>query len=145
VIVADTNLIVYLHLPGPLSDLADQVQELDPEWVAPELWRYEFRNVLVTCMRTGRLDLPVALAIVARAERQVGSPGCSASSRSVLELAQASGRTAYDCEFVALAQLLNVPLVTSDRRILTSFPDTAVAMDRFVSRPSGLGSGGPRA
>ena len=59
-IVADTNLIAYLLLPGPLTDRAGRVYERDPVWVAPPLWRSEFRNVLVLHVRTGRIPLPVA-------------------------------------------------------------------------------------
>lgn len=45
-IVADTNLIAYLWISGEKSELADQVFQKDPSWIAPVLWRSEFRNVL---------------------------------------------------------------------------------------------------
>jgi predicted nucleic acid-binding protein len=54
------------------------------------------------------------------------------SSLQVLELAAASTCSAYDCEFVALAQDLGVPLVTVDRQILDQFPQIAVSLDSFV-------------
>lgn len=136
-IVADTHLIAYFHLPGPYSASADQVQKADPHWVAPGLWRSEFRNVLVTCMRAGRLGLDDALLAMARAECLVESPGCDVPSRTILALARASHCTAYDCEFVALAQALAVPLVTSDQRLLQSFPEVALDMERFVRRATG--------
>ena len=50
----------------------------------------------------------------------------------VLELATRSGCTAYDCEFVAVAQDLGVDLVTADQQMLAAFPSTAVAMDAFA-------------
>jgi predicted nucleic acid-binding protein len=53
-------------------------------------------------------------------------------SLQVLDLAAASTCSAYDCEFVALAQNLGVPLVTADRRILGQFPRIAVLLDSFV-------------
>jgi hypothetical protein len=46
--------------------------------------------------------------------------------------AASSKCSAYDCEFVALAQDLSVPLVTSDQKILTAFPETAVSPDDFL-------------
>jgi len=52
----------------------------------------------------------------------------------VLELAVRSRCTAYDCEFVALAKQLGVPLVTSDRQVLAAFPETAVSPDAFASQ-----------
>jgi predicted nucleic acid-binding protein len=50
----------------------------------------------------------------------------------VLELASRSGCSAYDCEFVALAQDLEVPLVTNDRQILKAFPTIAISPSAFT-------------
>jgi hypothetical protein len=52
---------------------------------------------------------------------------------SVLELAKRSGCTSYDCEFVSVALDLGVRLVTSDRQVLTAFPETAVSPEAFVA------------
>jgi predicted nucleic acid-binding protein len=41
----------------------------------------------------------------------------------VLQLVSTSRCTSYDCEFVATAQQLGVPLITEDRAILAAFPD----------------------
>ncbi|NLH43945.1 MAG: type II toxin-antitoxin system VapC family toxin [Planctomycetes bacterium] len=54
------------------------------------------------------------------------------ASHPVLALAAASACSAYDCEFVALAKDLNLPLVTADKQILTQFPDVAVSLATFV-------------
>ena len=43
-------------------------------------------------------------------------------TRMILDLARASGCTAYDCEYVALAMQLDVPLVTSDKEVRRAFP-----------------------
>jgi predicted nucleic acid-binding protein len=55
------------------------------------------------------------------------------TSESVLSLAASSNCSAYDCEFVALAMDLNVPLVTTDRQILSAFADIAIPLDDFAS------------
>ncbi len=55
------------------------------------------------------------------------------SSTAVLRLVADSTSSAYDCEFIALANHLNVPLITSDSRLLRDFPDRALAPDRFLS------------
>ena len=54
------------------------------------------------------------------------------TSYHVLELVKQSTCTAYDCEFVALAQELGVPLVTTDRQILDQFPHTALSLETFL-------------
>ena len=40
--------------------------------------------------------------------------------------------SAYDCEFVALARDLQIPLITVDRQILNDFPETAISLDALV-------------
>ena len=58
------------------------------------------------------------------------------TSYRVLGLAAASTCPACDCEFVALAQDLGVPLVTTDRQLLQQFPEVAVLLGDFA-RPRG--------
>ena len=48
-------------------------------------------------------------------------------------MATISGCSAYDCEFVALAQDLGVRLVTADKPLLKQFPGVATASDEFVA------------
>ena len=57
----------------------------------------------------------------------------SVDSAAVLRLVSESDCSAYDCEFIALANHLNVPLVTSDSQLLRNFPDRALAPDRFLA------------
>jgi predicted nucleic acid-binding protein len=40
--------------------------------------------------------------------------------------------SAYDCEFVALASALSVPLVTADKAVLKAFPRQALTIDAFL-------------
>ena len=55
---------------------------------------------------------------------------CVASEQE-LQLASSSLCSAYDCEFVAAAQQLGVPLVSEDRPILAAIPDLARSLDQF--------------
>jgi predicted nucleic acid-binding protein len=56
------------------------------------------------------------------------------STVDVLPLVDATGHSAYDCEYVALAQQLGVPLVTGDAELPDLFPDTAVLLEDFVDQ-----------
>jgi predicted nucleic acid-binding protein len=49
-------------------------------------------------------------------------------SGQVLELANQSGCTAYDCEFIAVAKTLGAKLVTADKQVLRAFPGIAVPL-----------------
>jgi len=51
-----------------------------------------------------------------------------------LELAYRTQCSAYDCEYVALAQELDVPLVTADKQLVAAFPKTAVSLEKFVKK-----------
>lgn len=132
-IVADTNLLIYLYVQGQRTEESEAVLQQDALWTAPLLWRSEFRNVLIGLVRTNALPLEKALAIIDEAERWLTGHEYSVVSRQVLELAHRSGCSAYDCEFVALAQDLEVPLVTNDRQILKAFPTIAVSPSTFTA------------
>jgi len=133
VIVVDTNIIAYLYLQGEHTAQAEAVLQKDAEWLTPLLWRSEFRNVLAFYLRQENLSRDDARAIMQEAELLLQGREYGVSSLRVLDLAAASRCSAYDCEFVALAQDLDVPLVTADKKVLTAFPETAVSMNAFLS------------
>ena len=132
-IVADTNLLIYLYVQGQRTQESEAVLQQDAVWTAPLLWRSEFRNVLISLVRTDALQLEQALVIIDEAERWLTGHEYSVVSRQVLDLASRSGCSAYDCEFVALAQDLEVPLVTNNRQILKAFPTIAVSPSAFTA------------
>ena len=127
-IVADTNVIAYLYLPGRFSSATETLLLRESDWAVPRLWRSEFRNILASYMRQGSLTLDDAVAIYARAASLVGGNEYAVSAPDVLRLAKASQCSAYDCEFVALAQHLDVRLVTADAKLRKSFPDCTAAL-----------------
>jgi predicted nucleic acid-binding protein len=137
VIVVDTNVIAYLLIEGDQTDAARGTLARDPAWAAPVLWRSEFRNVLASYLRRGHLAVAEAKRIQRAAEACVAGREYHVESDAVLDLVAASSRSAYDCEFVALARALGVPLVTSDRQVLLGFPAVAEALRSFGSRAPG--------
>ena len=91
-------------------------------------------NVLVQYMQLGGLTLESALLALQSAEEVLAGREYRVASEAVLELAVRSKCPAYDCEYVALAQDLGVPLVTPDRQILRAFPKTAVSLEDFAGK-----------
>ncbi len=132
-IVVDTNVIAYLFLTGEHSRLSERLLEHDPDWVAPRLWRSEFRNVLTLYLRRNLLELPDALEILEAAERLMTDSDFEVPSAPVMQLADTSDCSAYDCEFIALAQYLRVPMVTCDGALLRNFPETAQDLNRVLN------------
>jgi predicted nucleic acid-binding protein len=131
-IVIDTNVIGYLYLTSEHSTYAEQALLRDTDWAAPLLWRSELRNVLALYLRKDLLSLGDAQQIMDEATGLMRGREFEVPSFHVLELVAASTCSAYDCEFVALAQSLGVPLVTVDRQILNQFPTLAVSLETFV-------------
>lgn len=132
-IVADVNLIVYLVLGGPEQALAQRVLERDPVWAAPLLWRSEFRNVLAAFMRQRDLSVSEAWRAHGLAEQLLADQEFTVPGERVLALVAASTCSAYDCESVALAEELAVPLVTADRQLFRAFPDRVISPKDFVA------------
>lgn len=132
-IVADTNVIAALILGGERHLEASRVFERDPRWTAPRLWRSEFCNVLASTMRIQGLPLATALEAIDKAQSLLVTAPTEPTPEAILRLAQASGATAYDCEYVALADVLDVPLVTADRKLAERFPARAVKLADFVA------------
>ncbi len=130
-IVADTNLIVYLFINGDKTPLAQEVLTKDPHWIVPPLWQSEFRNVLAGYIRRG-MKLAQAKRIMEEALSTFGGREVAPSSENILDLIAKSDCSAYDCEFIALAAQLNVPLVTADRQLLSQFPKSAKSLEDFV-------------
>lgn len=127
-IVVDTNVIAYLYLPGAHTERAEDLLDRDADWVAPLLWRSEFRNILAGYMRRKVLTLEAARDLQVEAESLLAGGEYEVDSRLVLELVRDSDCSAYDCEFVALAASLGAKLVTMDAKLLRGFPGYAVPL-----------------
>ena len=112
-IVVDASLLVYF-------------------WGGAALWRSEFRNAVLNLTRARRLASGHAVTWAREAEIQMAGREYSVESHSVLTLATQSGCSAYDCEYVALAEDLDIPLVTFDEQVSRAFPDRALAPEAFI-------------
>lgn len=127
-IVVDSNVLAYLYLPCEHTEAAETLLEHDPEWVAPILWRSEFRNILAGYLRRKSISFEQARSLQCEAESLLEGAEYEVDSQSVLELVRDSDCSAYDCEFIALALKLDTRLVTMDRKLLRAFPERAVAL-----------------
>ena len=132
-IVADTNLIAYFLINSGFTPDATAVYRKDPEWIAPVLWRSELRNALIQSLRHSLLGLDDILIVMDRAEGLMKDKSYHMDSSRILRLAADSGCSAYDCEFVALAQDMGIPMLTSDRALIAKFKPTVVSMKTFCS------------
>ena len=130
-IVVDTTVLAYFLIKGDATDAVVRLRRREPEWAAPALWRSELMNVLWKYLRRGDFGLDLALQHMDLAADLVAGHTFEVRPGEVLPLALASGCSAYDCQYVALAERLDVPLVTHDRRVREAFPRRAVLPEAF--------------
>jgi predicted nucleic acid-binding protein len=131
-IIADTNLLAYLVIPGDRTAESEAVLLKDPMWVAPLLWRSELRSVLQKYVQRGDITVTQAVSLFEQAAAILGGNEAEVETREVLELTTRARVSSYDCEYVALAIALGVPLVTADRALLKAFPECAISAQAFL-------------
>jgi predicted nucleic acid-binding protein len=127
-IIADTNIIAYLALPSPYTEMAEKLLLQEPDWAVPALWRSELRNVLALYIRKSLIDFDTAFTIQTEMEGMFHDREYNVSSLDVLSLVSRSECSAYDCEFVALAKSFNCKLVTMDKKLAQAFPDMTILL-----------------
>ena len=132
-IVVDTNVIAYLYLEGEKSRHVERLLSVDSHWCAPVLWRSEFRSVLSLYLRKGYLSIDEVLLIIDQADKLLIDNEYELPAVHVMRLVNSSRCSAYDCEFVVLAQRLDAPLVTLDRAVLRAFPECAMTPSSFAT------------
>ena len=132
-IVVDTTIIASLYLENPHKQEIEALLVKDSQWVAPMMWRSEFRNLLASHMHQGSIRLDEALTIMAACEELMERMEYKPTSPHVLSLVQVSGCSAYDCESVAIARDLGTVLVTFDWNLLKSFPRITLTPSAFLA------------
>lgn len=132
-IVVDTNVIASLWVPNDMDELVYRVLKKDPDWVAPLLWCSELRNVMAIYLRNDIFELSTIMQSMQEAEQLMEAHAYEINTTHVLRLVNNSTCSSYDCEFVALAEDLNVQLVTFDKQICSEFSDIAIHPQQFVT------------
>lgn len=133
-IIVDTNVIAYLYLPTSYTPDAEKLLIQEPVWGAPYLWRSELRNVIALYLRKKIVSFDQAIQIQAEAELLMVENEFEVKSSDILSLVKDSTCSAYDCEFVALANNFKSTLVTTDKKILSEFPSTAKSLQQFLEK-----------
>ena len=133
-IIVDTNIISYLLLPTLYTYSVERLYEIEPDWSAPILWKSEFRSVMALYLRKKMITLEKAMQLQETAESIIIQNEYDVSSSQVLALIDESNCSAYDCEFIALANHFDTKLLTQDKKILREFPSTAISVSGFHSR-----------
>ncbi|MEO0795429.1 MAG: type II toxin-antitoxin system VapC family toxin [Verrucomicrobiota bacterium] len=135
-VIVDTGPLAYLLLPGEQTELAQRAYKKDPSWGSAPLWRSEFRNLVIRYIRERRIEQKVADEILKVAEDRMHPRQYNVESDAVIDLALETGLSAYQCEYLALARDLNVPLVTTQPELVKAAPTLAISLEDYVARGS---------
>jgi len=135
-IVVDSNIIAARTLTSSLTSEAKQVEEKDPVWIVPVLWRYEFQNILATAIKAKQIRAEQALDIWEKVSNILAENECEPSVSKVISLVAQYEITAYDGQFIAVALEMGVPCLTEDRELREKFPGIAISMDEFLKPES---------
>jgi predicted nucleic acid-binding protein len=116
-LVVDNSLLLYVLLEGKSNDLLHRRLSAPRTLHAPHLVDYEFAHGIRGLLIGGKI--PLELAEQARADftdLQIQRyPGFTTAER-VWELRH--NFTAYDAAYIGLAELLDCPLLTGDKKLL---------------------------
>ena len=136
-IVVDSNVLAARNLTGVLTGIAKQVEECDPLWIVPRLWRYEFQSILTKSIWARQITPEDALVAWRKVSTQMVDNEHEPSPEKVIELSARYRITGYDANFIALAMDMDVLCVTEDGELQKKFPATAVSMEDFIKRFGG--------
>lgn len=132
-IVVDVNVLAYLHIQGDHTHDAEEALLRDPDWAAPRLWRSEFRNILILYVRRQVMTISDARQLAHNALQLMQGREYEIASDRVFDVLAGTALSAYDAEYAALAEELDVPLVSSDRPLLKAIPDWGTSLPDFAA------------
>jgi predicted nucleic acid-binding protein len=131
-IVVDSNIIAARNLTSVLTSKAEKVEQNDPVWIVPVLWRYEFQNILATAIKAKQIRPEQALDIWEKVSKILTENEFEPSASKVIDLVAQYGINAYDGQFIALSIEMRIPCVTEDRELQEKFPGIAISMEDFL-------------
>jgi predicted nucleic acid-binding protein len=98
--------------------------------IAPQIWAYELRNIILMAFRRGRITKEhvseARCGIAGLAVRLVDPP----SYDDLLALAERHNLTVYDAAYLDLAMREHLPLATLDRALIRAAGETGVMIFR---------------
>jgi predicted nucleic acid-binding protein len=135
-IVVDSNIVAARNLTSSLTSEAKQVEEKDPIWIVPVLWRYEFQNILASAIKGKQIKPEQALNVWERVSNILIENEYEPSVSKVVDLVAQYEITAYDGQFIAVALEMEIQCVTEDRELQEKFPGIAISMKEFLKPES---------
>jgi predicted nucleic acid-binding protein len=130
-IVVDSSVISFLFLEGELTESVKELHRIDSEWITPPILNHEMLNILAVVGTADHAIAPMEeiwrdLRALLGSRQQVPDPFRSLHLAIELEI------SGYVAQYVALAQQLNIPLVTEEQRLLEQLPDLCLSIEEAL-------------
>lgn len=128
-LVLDASVVAKLYFSEEHSDRAERaVRRKRAALFAPDLLFAELANIAWKRVMRGEIDGPGALEIVQEATAlPLTVRSSSELAPQALGLAVETGRTAYDCMYLALAIAERATMLTADRRFAEAVAGSSLA------------------
>ena len=133
-IVIDANILIYSLIECDYSPLIHKLRDKDSDWRTTALCLHETLNVLATYQRRKVLTFAQCRKLLDHADRFIKVAQCEVEMNTALAVAAKYAITGYDAQYVALAQSLNAPLITEDRKLRNAVPRIAFSMQEFLAQ-----------
>lgn len=121
-ILIDTNIAVSFWIETDWTESVRQLFSRDDNWHTETYCLVEFSNVLTTYARQQLLSENRAKVLLYEAESFLSAGFHTANHHDALSLALRLKVSAYDARFLIIAQSLNLPLITEDKRLRNAAP-----------------------
>ncbi|TAG11496.1 MAG: PIN domain-containing protein [Verrucomicrobia bacterium] len=117
-IVVDCTVIADFFIGNAEMQMSVQsLLEMDSEWIAPVLWRYEFGNVLLKEVRGGRMSADLMDRYLAAGEKLIFESVVDFDASKIAEMSRARDLSFYDASYVWLGQARGLPFYTRDGKL----------------------------
>lgn len=120
--VVDASVIGPLVLPDETRSMKQSTLDIlaHNALAAPQIWRFETSNLLLTAVRRGRLNDAERFSAVERLEQldvAIDPQSGEQAWLATFDIAQSDGLTVYDAAYIELARRLGCGLLTYDRAL----------------------------
>jgi predicted nucleic acid-binding protein len=132
--VLDCSVAMSWILPDEYSDYAERILLLldEQQAVVPSIWYLEITNVLLVSERRGRMtqaQTAQALLLLKSLDIVMDEETETQAFDATFKLGRNQGLASYDAAYLELAIRLNIPLATSDDKLIGAANRCGVVLD----------------
>ena len=130
-IVPGFDMIAFFYLEGDLTEKAEALFTIDSEWCVPFLWRTLFRSMLAHAISIHAIDLKHGKKLFISAESFLSGKEYGINDILSLQIQKEKNCSASDAEFIALAEEIDIPLITENVKVKKMFPDRVMSVAEY--------------